>query len=75
MKPRDDELRIRLGRIRDRGRGAARPKTFVGTCGPQGRPGIRAAVSVGKKEVAVPVSAEAGLRLWHCRSARPHVGL
>jgi len=30
MKPRDDELRIRPGRIRDRGRGAARPKTFVG---------------------------------------------
>jgi type IV secretory pathway VirD2 relaxase len=30
MKPRDDELRVRPGRIRDRGRGAARPKTFVG---------------------------------------------
>jgi type IV secretory pathway VirD2 relaxase len=30
MKPRDDELLIRPGRIRDRGRGAARPKTFVG---------------------------------------------
>jgi len=30
MKPRDDELRIRPGRIRNRGRGAARPKTFVG---------------------------------------------
>src|SRR5271154_2429336 len=30
MKTRDDELLIRPGRIRDRGRGAARPKTFVG---------------------------------------------
>ncbi|MGZ5871780.1 MAG: relaxase/mobilization nuclease domain-containing protein [Bradyrhizobium sp.] len=30
MKPRDDELRVRPGRIRDKGRGAARPKTFVG---------------------------------------------
>jgi type IV secretory pathway VirD2 relaxase len=30
MKPREDELLIRPGRIRDRGRGAARPKTFVG---------------------------------------------
>jgi type IV secretory pathway VirD2 relaxase len=30
MNSRDDELRIRPGRIRDRGRGAARPKTFVG---------------------------------------------
>lgn len=30
MKPRDDELRIRPGRIRDRGRCAAKPKTFVG---------------------------------------------
>jgi type IV secretory pathway VirD2 relaxase len=30
MKPRDDELRIRPGRIRNRGRGAARPKSFVG---------------------------------------------
>lgn len=30
MKPRDDELRIRPGRIRDRGRVAARPKSFVG---------------------------------------------
>ncbi|MGY4307857.1 type IV secretory pathway VirD2 relaxase [Bradyrhizobium sp. USDA 4369] len=30
MKPRDDELRIRPGRIRDRGRGAAKPKSFVG---------------------------------------------
>lgn len=30
MKPRDDELRIRPGRIRDRGRGAARPKSFIG---------------------------------------------
>ena len=30
MKPRDDDLRIRPGRIRDRGRGAARPKSFVG---------------------------------------------
>ena len=30
MKRRDDELRIRPGRIRDRGRRAARPKTFVG---------------------------------------------
>ena len=28
MKPRDDELRIRPGRIRDRGRGAARPRSF-----------------------------------------------
>ena len=30
MKSRDDELRVRPGRIRDRGRGAAKPKTFVG---------------------------------------------
>jgi type IV secretory pathway VirD2 relaxase len=30
MNPRDDELRIRPGRIRDRGRAAARPKTFLG---------------------------------------------
>lgn len=30
MKPREDELRIRPGRIRDKGRGAARPKSFVG---------------------------------------------
>src|SRR5260370_41766532 len=30
MSPREDELRIRPGRIRDRGRGSARPKTFVG---------------------------------------------
>jgi type IV secretory pathway VirD2 relaxase len=30
MKRRDDELRLRPGRIRDRGRRAARPKTFVG---------------------------------------------
>ena len=30
MKPPDDELRIRPGRIRNGGRGAARPKTFVG---------------------------------------------
>jgi hypothetical protein len=30
MNSRDDELRIRPGRIRDRGRGGARPKTFVG---------------------------------------------
>jgi type IV secretory pathway VirD2 relaxase len=30
MKLRDDELRIRPGRIRDRGRGVAKPKTFVG---------------------------------------------
>ena len=30
MKTRDDDLRIRPGRIRDGGRGAARPKSFVG---------------------------------------------
>jgi len=30
VKPRDDDLRIRPGRIRDRGRGAGRPKSFVG---------------------------------------------
>jgi type IV secretory pathway VirD2 relaxase len=30
VKSRDDELRVRPGRIRDRGRGAAKPKTFVG---------------------------------------------
>ena len=30
MKPHDDELLIRPGRIRDKGREAARPKTFVG---------------------------------------------
>jgi type IV secretory pathway VirD2 relaxase len=30
VKPRDDELRIRPGRIRDRGRRSAKPKTFVG---------------------------------------------
>jgi type IV secretory pathway VirD2 relaxase len=30
MNSHDDELRIRPGRIRDRGRGAAKPKTFVG---------------------------------------------
>ena len=30
MKRRDDELRLRPGRIRDRGRRAARPETFVG---------------------------------------------
>jgi hypothetical protein len=30
MRTRDDHLRIRPGRIRDRGRGAGRPKTFVG---------------------------------------------
>jgi type IV secretory pathway VirD2 relaxase len=30
MKPREDELLIRPGRIRDKGRGAARLKTFVG---------------------------------------------
>lgn len=30
MKPREDELLIRPGRIRDKGRGAARPKSFVG---------------------------------------------
>ena len=30
MKRRGDELRLRLGRIGDRGRRAARPKTFVG---------------------------------------------
>src|SRR5579872_431355 len=30
MNSRDDELRIRPGRIRDKGRGAAKPKTFVG---------------------------------------------
>ena len=30
MKPDDDDLELRPGRIRDRGRAAARPKTFVG---------------------------------------------
>jgi type IV secretory pathway VirD2 relaxase len=30
VKPRDDELRIRPGRIRDRGHRATKPKTFVG---------------------------------------------
>ncbi|MFZ2158085.1 MAG: DUF3363 domain-containing protein [Bradyrhizobium sp.] len=30
MNPRDNELRIRPGRIRDHGRGAAKPKSFVG---------------------------------------------
>jgi len=30
MKTDDDDLQLRPGRIRDRGRGAARPKTFVG---------------------------------------------
>jgi type IV secretory pathway VirD2 relaxase len=30
MKSRDDELRIRPGRIRDKGRGSPKPKTFVG---------------------------------------------
>src|SRR6516162_6443514 len=30
MKPDDDDLQLRPGRIRDRGRAAARPKTFVG---------------------------------------------
>ena len=30
MKPRDDELRIRPGRIRDKGRGPAKPRSFVG---------------------------------------------
>ncbi len=30
MKPRDDDLLIRPGRIRDKGRGAAKPKSFVG---------------------------------------------
>jgi type IV secretory pathway VirD2 relaxase len=30
MKPDDDDLQLRPGRIRDRGRGTARPKTFVG---------------------------------------------
>ena len=30
MKAHDDELRIRPGRIRDKGRGAAKPKSFVG---------------------------------------------
>jgi type IV secretory pathway VirD2 relaxase len=30
MKPDDDELLLRPGRIRDRGRAAARPKTFAG---------------------------------------------
>lgn len=30
MKPRDDELRVRPGRIRDKGPKAARPKSFVG---------------------------------------------
>ena len=30
MKAPDDDLRVRPGRIRDKGRGAGRPKTFVG---------------------------------------------
>lgn len=30
MKPRDHELRLRPGRIRDKGSGAAKPKSFVG---------------------------------------------
>jgi len=30
MKSREDDLRIRPGRIRDKGRGAAKPKSFVG---------------------------------------------
>ena len=30
MNQRDNELRIRPGRIRDRGRGLSRPKSFVG---------------------------------------------
>ena len=30
MSTRDDDLRVRLGRIRDRGRGSRRPDTFIG---------------------------------------------
>jgi type IV secretory pathway VirD2 relaxase len=30
MKPRDHEVRVRPGRIRDKGRGAVKPKSFVG---------------------------------------------
>ena len=30
MTQRDDDLRVRLGRIRDRGHGSRRPDTFIG---------------------------------------------
>jgi len=67
MKPRDDELRIRPGRIRDKGRGAAKPRSFVGQV-------MRAARMAGRREVAVRALEEAVPQRWPCRSGRRRVG-
>ena len=50
MKLRDDELRIRPGRIRDKGRGAARPKSFVGEVMRAARKAGHTGRGVGRKE-------------------------
>jgi type IV secretory pathway VirD2 relaxase len=63
VKPRDDELRIRSGRIRDKGRGASRPKSFVGQVMRAARKAGHTGREFGRKE------GDSGSRFGRGRSA------
>jgi len=72
MKHCDRDLRIRPGRIRDNGRSAARPKSFVGqVMRAAKRAGSRGGALAGRDNGQAPASAEAVRR--H-RFARRRVG-
>ena len=75
MNPRDNDLHIRPGRIRDGGRGAARPKSFVG----QVMRAARKAGHTGKgfgRQGAIQALFSVGVvpRRLPCHSARRRVG-
>jgi type IV secretory pathway VirD2 relaxase len=62
VNSRDDDLRIRPGRIRDKGRGAARPKSFVGQV-------MRAAKKAGHAGTGFGRQGSTGSRFGRGRSA------
>ena len=75
VNPRDNDLHIRPGRIRDGGRGAVRPKSFVGQVMRAARKAGHTGKGFGRQE-AIPALGSVEVVPQHlpCRSARRRVG-
>jgi hypothetical protein len=70
MKQPDDTLRVRPGSIGDGGRGAARPKSFVGQVMRAARKAGHTGTGFGRDEIPVLVSPEVVPQRLPCRFAR-----